>query len=79
MTRNRGSKSFISSGGISNTRMGISLMGFVTHASVRNPNLHLMAVFFDVLVIDDQNLLFKSYVERTKVLSEIIIQRDGWV
>jgi DNA ligase-4 len=38
-----------------------------------------MVVFFDVLLIDNKNLIFESYTKRSKHLSEIINVREGWV
>jgi ATP-dependent DNA ligase len=31
-----------------------------------------MVVFFDLLLVDEQNLVYEAYIERTKLLSEII-------
>ena len=48
-----------------------------TNCSDANRHLHLMAVFFDVLMYDDKSLLDTAYVDRTRLLAFIIHAQPG--
>ena len=45
-----------------------------------NPSdLHTMLVFFDILELDGEELLWRTYGERRKVLEEVIREVEGFV
>jgi DNA ligase-4 len=53
-------------------RVKVRYLSEIPNSSVANSNLHLMVVFFDLLVLDKQNLVYEPYIERTNLLSQII-------
>jgi ATP-dependent DNA ligase len=63
---------------ISYPTTGNSLEG-TTQFRIPDPKVHLMAVFFDLLVVDDKNLCFEQYITRTNLLAEIISPQENWV
>lgn len=52
--------------------------GFLADLRNRTPGLNLMAVFFDVLLVDDRSLLGESYEDRTAFLSRILTLEPGY-
>lgn len=59
-------------------------MLFIFHreSDSQEPNscdLHTMLVFFDVLEIDGEEMLWRSYGERRKCLEEVVREVEGFV
>jgi ATP-dependent DNA ligase len=51
----------------------------ITNFRKRLADVNLMAVFFDALLVDEHSLVHHAYVNRTRVLSELIRVEQGQV